>query len=78
MVFNHNYTASIVLYNSNSSDIENIIECFDSNILVFLIDNSPSDVLKNIITRNNVKYFHNPANPGFGSAHNLALENQSK
>jgi len=74
MLFNYNYTASIVLYNSNPSDIENIIECFDSNILVFLIDNSPSDVLKNIITRNNVKYFHNPANPGFGSAHNLAIK----
>lgn len=69
-------TASIVLYNSNPSDIENIIKSFESNYsLVFLIDNSPNDKLKNLGTLENVKYIHNPTNPGFGSAHNLAIIN---
>lgn len=69
----YRYTASIVLYNSNQSDIENIIKNFDSNIFIFLIDNSPVDILKVVATSNNVKYIHNPSNPGFGAAHNLAI-----
>ena len=67
-------SASIVLYKSNQHDIENIINKIDKNIYVFLIDNSPFNTLEKIPYGNRVKYIHNPSNPGFGSAHNIAMK----
>jgi hypothetical protein len=40
---------------------------------LFLIDNSPTDELKNFVIDSRIIYFHNPSNPGFGAAHNIAI-----
>ena len=74
-------TASIVLFNTNPSEIKKSI----SNLIVdfpilklYLIDNSPNDQLKIICRDEKVEYIHNPSNPGFGAAHNIAIKNAIK
>jgi GT2 family glycosyltransferase len=41
---------------------------------IFLVDNSPTDDLKILVTDSRIEYVHNPANPGFGASHNVAIE----
>lgn len=69
-----NITASTVLFNSNSQDVEFIINKLDECVTVFLIDNSPNNTLQTIATGSNIKYIHKPTNLGFGSAHNIAIK----
>jgi GT2 family glycosyltransferase len=44
------------------------------NIKLYLVDNSPTDELKALVTDARIEYFHNPSNPGFGAAHNIAIQ----
>ena len=70
-------TASIVLFNNDLKIINEAIHSFfntDVEVHLYLIDNSPTDVLKELKTNNRMTYIHNPSNPGFGAAHNVALE----
>lgn len=71
-------TASIVLYNTNPIELKKTIESVlntAQNIKLYLIDNSSTDDLK-IFQKNfsNIEYIHNPTNPGFGAAHNIAIQ----
>lgn len=69
-------TGCIVLYKNDREMLLKAINSFlntSLNIELFLIDNSPNDDLKNIIVDNRVVYLHNPSNPGFGAAHNIAI-----
>jgi GT2 family glycosyltransferase len=43
--------------------------------LYILIDNSPTNELKILDIDSRIAYIHNPANPGFGASHNVAIEN---
>jgi GT2 family glycosyltransferase len=68
---------SIVLYNTPISDIEKCLTSLASELVVndiTLIDNSfiPCFTLKNS-NEIKIKYIHNPSNPGYGAAHNIAL-----
>jgi GT2 family glycosyltransferase len=71
-------TGSIVLYNNPASMIQKAIESFlntSLDVKLYLIDNSPTDqlsVLSSLDKR--IEYVHNPSNPGFGAAHNIALK----
>ncbi|WP_316826370.1 glycosyltransferase family 2 protein [Pedobacter miscanthi] len=72
-------TASIVLYQNNvieiSKAISSIFSYQPNNIILFLIDNSPTDALIHLKHNfQDIIYIHNPSNPGFGSAHNLAIQ----
>ncbi|UUV21270.1 glycosyltransferase [Paenimyroides aestuarii] len=70
-------TGSIVLYKSNSEVLLKAINSFLFSELVkklYLIDNSPTDELKNICDDIRIEYIHNPSNPGFGAAHNIAIQ----
>jgi GT2 family glycosyltransferase len=70
-------TASIVLYNNDREMLKAAIDSFLAtklNIKLFLIDNSPTDDLKNISIDARVEYIHNPSNPGFGAGHNIAIK----
>lgn len=70
-------TSSIVLFKNNRNVLEKTITSFletNLNVTLFLIDNSPKDELKNIATDSRIKYIHNPSNPGFGAAHNIAIK----
>jgi len=70
--------ASIVLYNNPLSMIQKAIESFlntSLDIKLYLIDNSPTDALRILSSSDKrIEYIHNPANPGFGSAHNIAIK----
>ena len=74
----YSVTASIVLYRTNSSELEKTIDSiFNANhsIKLYLIDNSPTDELKIFASDNSrIEYTHNPSNPGFGAAHNIAIK----
>ena len=71
-------TASIVLYNNERKVLLESINSFinsktDVDTFLYLIDNSPTDELKDIINNPKVQYIFNPSNPGFGAAHNIAI-----
>lgn len=70
-------TCSIVLYNNDRKILLDSITSFlntDLEVRLFLIDNSETDNLKNIIKDKRVKYIHNPLNPGYGASHNIAIK----
>lgn len=70
-------TASIVLYKNDKQVLLRAIKsflCFNSESKLFLIDNSPIDDLRYLVSNSRIEYIHNPSNPGFGAAHNIALK----
>ena len=54
-------------------------ECISSfldagpGVHLYLIDNSPTTQLEVLKTEDRITYIHNPSNPGFGAAHNMAI-----
>lgn len=72
-------SASIVLYKTKIEDLKRVIDsyfAYQGEKQLFLVDNSPSDVLKNVITmypNNDIYYIFNNANMGYGKAHNIAI-----
>ena len=65
-----------MLYKSDIILLTDIISSFlllDLNLKVYLIDNSPTDELINVVTDSRIEYMHNPSNPGFGASHNIAI-----
>ncbi|KIB00058.1 glycosyl transferase family 2 [Flavobacterium sp. KMS] len=74
-------TSCIVLYRNDITMLKNaIVSILKTSKMnkIFLVDNSPTDDLKILVTDSRVEYIHNPANPGFGASHNLALEQVMK
>lgn len=70
-------TSCIVLYNNDITMLEEAIASFlntSLNVKLYLVDNSPTDKLKILVTDPRIEYFHNPSNPGFGASHNLAIQ----
>ncbi len=70
-------TCSIVLYKNNTIVLLNAINSILSSPLcskLYLIDNSPTNALKNIVDSEKVEYTHIPANIGFGAGHNVAIK----
>lgn len=71
-------TASIVLYDTNALEltkaVKNVLN-IHQNLRLYLIDNSLTDVLKAFESCDSrIEYTHNPTNPGFGAAHNVAIK----
>lgn len=46
----------------------------DLDVKLYLVDNSPTDKLKILVKDSRIEYIHNPSNPGFGAAHNIAIK----
>lgn len=73
-----NLTASVVLYQNSYSQIKKVIQSFllSSPILhqLIVVDNSPNNDLKDLNEDSRIVYIHNPSNPGFGAAHNIAIK----
>lgn len=68
-------TASVVLYNTKPKYITDLLDSFKyykKNYKLFIIDNSPTDSLKNMFSEE-IIYIHSPENMGFGHGHNIAL-----
>lgn len=68
---------SIVLYMTPAIHLKQCIAAlgrFKGSLYLYLVDNSPSDALRSecLITLPH-EYIHLPDNPGFGTAHNVAI-----
>ena len=70
-------TVSIVLYKTSVEDLRRCfvsLSRFSGNLHLYLIDNSPTDFLRTACPENmSFEYFHLPTNPGYGTAHNIAM-----
>jgi GT2 family glycosyltransferase len=71
-----NLTSSIVLYKNDREILLKAINSylhFNSCTKLFLVDNSPTDDLKYLISDIRIEYIHNHSNTGFGAGHNIAI-----
>ena len=69
-------TVSIVLYNANVQLLEMAIKSVyktQLNVKLYLVDNSPSDVLRTQFPGGRYEYIFSGKNLGFGKAHNTIL-----
>jgi GT2 family glycosyltransferase len=70
-------TASIVAYRNNRDMLLKAINSFldtSLNVKLILVDNSPTDDLRDLVSNGRVEYIFNNANLGFGKAHNIAMK----
>lgn len=68
---------SIVTYKHSFLEIEQVIKSImntDCHLKLTIVDNSPTAVLKEELNNLPLEYISNPANPGYGAAHNLAIK----
>lgn len=74
-------TAAIVAYRNPGAVLSEAINSFlDTDLIVhlYIIDNSPTDDLRNISNDSRVEYIFMNSNKGFGAGHNVILRNPSK
>jgi len=72
----YDITGSIVLYKNSAELVKKTIDSFlntELNVRLYLVDHSPNDDLKNLNCDSRIEYISNPANPGFGAGHNIAI-----
>jgi GT2 family glycosyltransferase len=73
----YDITASIVLYKNDLKTLRLTVKSFldtDLTVRLYLIDNSPSDKLKDFFSNDDrIEYIFNNENRGFGKAHNQIL-----
>lgn len=72
----YDIVCSLVIYKNDRKQLLDAIGSFlntDLKIRLVLIDNSPTDELKDIINDSRAEYIYNPSNPGYGAAHNIAI-----
>lgn len=69
----------LVAYNNNKVDLINLSKSLDNCNLTYrvVIDNSPSEDLKDLFEENNWIYISNKKNPGFGASHNIIIREYS-
>lgn len=71
-------SASVVFFKTNQAIAASLLQCMAKSSIkmdIYCIDNSPTDALAKICAEFDTKYIHNPSNPGFGAAHNIAIQN---
>lgn len=76
---NYLITASLVLYNTNLKDLDNILKSVINGSIdkLYIIDNSPSDHLRQVIDDYNLsrfEYIYGQGNIGFGNANNIGIK----
>jgi GT2 family glycosyltransferase len=72
-------SVSIVVYNNSFSQIQKVINSIcsfgENRFNIFIIDNSRNNNSSVYLSYDNLEYFHNPSNPGYGAGHNIAIKN---
>lgn len=71
------FSLSIVTYKNEIEELKNLINNIalnNSSFKLYIIDNSPTDNLSILKNYKDIIYIHNPSNPGFGTAHNVAIK----
>jgi len=74
-------SGSIVAYNNKPEQIALAVRSYVSNPLrlsLTVIDNSPTDDLRAIVTEAGAEYCFNRRNVGFGAGHNIAIRKYSR
>lgn len=74
-------TIGIVTYNNSFDKLDAVIKSVLSTnlkIRLFIVDNSSSEKIRDLCTDSRIEYIHNPSNPGFGTAHNMAIKRAGK
>jgi len=69
-------SCSIVCYHNSPKQLAKVLSSVTASkidIALYVIDNSRDDSLAAIAQRYGATYFHQPHNPGFGAAHNVAM-----
>jgi GT2 family glycosyltransferase len=69
-------SCSIVCYLSRYDQVERLLASVTTarpDLLLYLVDNSPTDAFRSLAGRFGVRYHHQPHNPGYARAHNWAL-----
>jgi hypothetical protein len=77
MLIDKNITASIVVYNEDPIELENVINSFLGSPFsnkIYIIDNSPTNWLEEKIIGDNIEYVFSGSNIGFGRGHNSILD----
>lgn len=77
MIENTIISAAIVLYKNDPVTLKKTIDSFLTIPLsktLYLIDNSPTDILKNEFIHPDIEYLYSGKNIGFGSAHNKIIQ----
>lgn len=72
----YDITSSIVLFKNDRAVLRQAIDSFLNTSLrvrLYLVDNSPTDCLKDLIQDSRVEYIYNNKNLGFGVAHNTII-----
>lgn len=72
----YDIVSSIVAFKNSKNDIKKAITSFLNsglNTYLYVIDNSPTNDLKNVCVFKNVEYIFNNNNLGFGAGHNIAI-----
>lgn len=71
-------SVSIVVFNTRIYDLNNLINSFlkvSLKFTLYIVDNSATNKLEDYFKKFEfVRYIHNPSNPGFGAAHNIAIK----
>jgi len=70
-------SASIVVYKTDPLQLKQVMDCFLTSSVtgqLTIIDNSPTDQLRQLCEISNVSYIFNGINLGYGKAHNIALK----
>lgn len=73
----YDVVCSLVIYKNERKQLLEAINSFlNTNLYVklILIDNSPTNDLKDLIHDDRVEYLFNPSNPGYGTSHNIAIK----
>ena len=74
-------SCSIVCYRNTPAQIAQVLGSVASTGIetaLYVVDNSPTDDLEPVAARFGATYIHLPHNPGFGSAHNIAMQEAFK
>ncbi len=81
MLIDKNITASIVTYNEDILELQKSINSFlgyAQSKSLYILDNSPTNLLKEKIKGKNIEYVYSKENIGFGRGHNRILEKLNK
>jgi GT2 family glycosyltransferase len=73
----YDVVCSLVIYKNERSQLLDAVNSFlNTKLMVklILVDNSPTNDLKDLIIDSRVEYFFNPSNPGYGTSHNIAIK----
>jgi GT2 family glycosyltransferase len=70
-------SASIVAYKNNPAILQEAVSSFldsTTNSILYVVDNSPTNVLEKFVNNDRIVYIFNNRNVGFGAGHNIALK----